>query len=1079
MNNENGGDIVSQKAENGTEVVKIFLNEYLINRSVEDSLQYLTEDARWIGVSSYEEVRGKEQIRELIVEEVQSIRTLFQIEYLELDEYKMGSHAAQVLCKVKITLATDSGMSMVVRGTCGCLDVDGEYKICCVHLSTSDSQNEKEEVFPISIEEAKIRELKKDFFVESIPGGLLLINVEENYTIKYANLNLIKLLGYETRSEFYKHCDFKVEETVHPKEWEQVKRQFEKSIEQLEMYETIYRMRKKDDTYLWVLERGKCIDDDGQLLIVAMVLDVTMKKESEASLQKQHDFFQELYNSVPCGMAQLTVGDNAKFLNANLAVIKMLGYDSMEEFKSEERYYNDVVLPEYFNHMKYELQKLEQLEEGASVVIEYQAQDKNGNKFWMREETQMITGISGVKIYQCVLTDITEQKKNEKALEERYNQELMYRELSLTNMLISYRVNLSKNRVETSCSKVRYLDSLETYKVYTELYQRILSFIPEEKDKALADTALNREKLMQGFLEGNSTYKVEYKRDPGDGILRWISVTANLMKKPDTEDIMAFIYTQDIQSEKMMENIVNKVIALDYDYLMHVDIKSKEYMMFAGKNRTNLPMKVRGNYDIERKRNTNTYVLLECQKRCIKEMELDNVCKELEDKATYNIYISVQEKDGRTSKKKLTYSYLDKTYHTLMITRSDITNIYEEEKQKNRMLQYALKSAKKANSAKSEFLARMSHEIRTPMNAIIGMADMATEVPSNPRKTKECLMKIDMSSKYLLTLINDILDMSKIESENFTFNEAQFVFRDILSAVKTIIDSQATNKGVIFQIVEEDDLNCSFIGDEMRLQQVLINLLNNAVKFTPEGGTVTLYIKKKAMLSQSVQVEFVVQDTGIGIGQAFLSRLFEPFSQENAGSTTMYDGTGLGLAICKNIVALKGGTIDVESEKGRGTTFTVLLPLTLSQDSVQLLKAKKEESSQVEQTYFKRKRILLVEDHPLNVEVAKRLLTKKEMIVEVAENGQIALEKFSKSPIGYYDTILMDIRMPVMDGLAASMNIRLLNRIDSKTTPIIAMTANAFEEDMEKSRAVGMNEHLAKPIDPQKLFATLARYMFL
>ena len=521
-------------------------------------------------------------------------------------------------------------------------------------------------------------------------------------------------------------------------------------------------------------------------------------------------------------------------------------------------------------------------------------------------------------------------------------------------------------------------------------------------------------------------------------------------------------------------------------------------------------------------------------------------------------------------------------------------------------LRDALAVAESANKAKTSFLSNMSHEIRTPMNAIIGLNNIAMNDPTASDQVKEYLSKIGASAQHLLGIINDILDMSRIESGRMTIKKEEFSFAKALEQVNTIISDQCLDKGIVYDCQTIGKVDDYYIGDVMKLKQVLINILGNAVKFTPEGGTVTFLIEEGSRYERNAVLKFIISDTGIGMSKEFLPHIFDPFTQEESTSTSKYGSTGLGMPITKSIVELMNGNIDVISEKGKGTTFTVTVTLaesdrkqqidevglvpqdmsvlvidddsvalehaeiTLSQvgiscetaesgwegiDKVRIRHGRREdynliiidwkmpEMDGIETTRqirrivgnntpviiltsfnwdeiadeareagadtfvskplfastvmdefaeaFRRKnealeertvdlkgrRVLLAEDMTVNAEIMVMVLTIREMEVDLAENGRVAVDLFESHEVGYYDAILMDMRMPEMDGLEATRVIRSLQRDDAKTIPIIALTANAFDEDVQQSMQAGLNAHLSKPVETEALFETLENFI--
>ena len=516
----------------------------------------------------------------------------------------------------------------------------------------------------------------------------------------------------------------------------------------------------------------------------------------------------------------------------------------------------------------------------------------------------------------------------------------------------------------------------------------------------------------------------------------------------------------------------------------------------------------------------------------------------------------------------------------------------------------ALAAAEEASKAKTAFLSNMSHEIRTPMNAIIGLNNIALNDPETPPRTREYLQKIGTSANHLLSIINDILDMSRIESGRMVIKNEEFSFAKLLEQVNTIISGQCRDKGLHYECRMDGTIDDYYIGDDMKLRQILINILGNAVKFTPEGGNVMFRVEDAARFDGKATLRFTISDTGIGMSKEYLPKIFDTFSQEDSSSTNKYGSTGLGMPITKSIVELMNGTIEVESEKGVGSTFTVHITLTESSrkkvgtddeyeiqphemrvliidddpiacehaslvlgqvgviceiaesgpEAIEMVKVhharmenytlilvdwKMPEMDGVETTREIRKivgnitpiiiltsynwddiadeakeagvdsfvakplfagnvldefreafakknaalmkktvdltgkHILMAEDVPVNAEIMMMILEMREIKVDLAENGQIAVDLFRTHPVGYYDAILMDMRMPVMDGLEATRVIRSLDRPDAKTIPIIALTANAFDEDVQRSMQAGLNAHLSKPVEPEALFETL------
>ena len=396
----------------------------------------------------------------------------------------------------------------------------------------------------------------------------------------------------------------------------------------------------------------------------------------------------------------------------------------------------------------------------------------------------------------------------------------------------------------------------------------------------------------------------------------------------------------------------------------------------------------------------------------------------------------------------------------------------KDEKYKAELLKSA-KKAEAANEAKTEFLQRMSHDIRTPINGICGMIDVAEHYADDMEKQTECRAKIKETSHLLLELINEVLDMSKLESDEVVLEEISFNLSNISKEVFVVIEQIAAEQNIRVVWEKKEVTHWNLIGSPGYVKRIMMNILSNAVKYNKENGYI--YISCQEFTSEQdgrVTIEFICRDTGIGMTKDFQKRLFEPFAQEHTGSRTKFSGTGLGMPITKKLIEKMGGTITFESEKEKGTTFVIKIPFKIDQDA-----DRREEQETISEKSIKDLKILLVEDNELNMEIAEFVIQNEGASVTKAWNGQEAVEIFKKSRQDEFDVILMDIMMPIKNGYEAAKMIRALDRDDAKTVPIIAMTANAFTEDRLKSKESGMNEHIAKPIDAKLLVKVISEFV--
>ena len=400
------------------------------------------------------------------------------------------------------------------------------------------------------------------------------------------------------------------------------------------------------------------------------------------------------------------------------------------------------------------------------------------------------------------------------------------------------------------------------------------------------------------------------------------------------------------------------------------------------------------------------------------------------------------------------------------------SDFHEKEQQEKARLQMAYEEADSENRAKTEFMNRMSHDIRTPINGIMGMVDIIRKNRDDREKVDDSLNKIQLSTRHLLELVSDVLDMSKLEAGMFEIHEDVFDMNELMDEVAALVDAQLVESGITHCKHRSNIQHTALKGSSLQLRRIMVNLLSNAIKYNKSNGTIDTYAEELSCDGTTVWYEFKIVDTGIGMSEEFIKeQLFKPFTQEKNDARTLYRGTGLGMSIVKALLDKMGGSIEVESQLGEGSTFTFRLPFKVDENAIE---TKKEEQSSGEQK-LEGKQILLVEDNEINMEIAEFYLKELGIVVDKAWNGKEAIDKFEESAPGTYDLILMDIMMPVMGGREAARRIRTLERPDAETVRIYAMTAQVSSESVHKCLASGMNGHIAKPIDESKLREILTR----
>ena len=831
--------------------------------------------------------------------------------------------------------------------------------------------------------------------------------------------------------------------------------------------------------------------------------------------------------------------------------------------------------------------------------------NSKGEVVWCNITYTFIDDFDEHYIY-CTFFDVTSAKIYAQRLQTTYMTigDNFYRANERTLSML--RANITRNKVEDIQGRDLFgTDSV--IRPYSELINLRSVNYPIDEERETFLIMFSAENINLRFERGETELSMYLFSRRKDGHYCYVNYRAVFTRHPISNEIIVFIAEQEAGKEKVEGALLNKILARQFDMVAY--LVNERYSVVVGDSSlitkgSIFPTTREGSYDDYLK--NQVFPVLEGEDDVKKNMrdalKLSNVREKLKTSEPYVVNIACKI-NGEIFYKRLDFYGIDPRADFFIVLKSDTTEIQRKQIEQNSRLKAALTEAKQANVAKTAFLSRMSHEIRTPMNAIIGLDNIALHDKDLTPTLKDYLEKIGTSARYLLSIINDILDMSRIESGRMSFRNEEFSFTSFVYQINSLIDGQCKDKGLDYDCRLKGDIGKYYIGDDTKLEQVLINILGNAVKFTEAGGKVTLVVECTAQFDGQSNFRFTIKDTGIGMSKDFLPRIFEPFSQEDDTTTSKYGGSGLGLAITKNIVQMMNGSITVNSEKGVGSEFVVNVPLKDSArgdseeahemrpqdfsvliiddellarehaksvlgevgieadtcasgkealELINLRHARRDdynlilvdwlmpemdgiavtreirkilgddttvivltaydwyevESKALEagvdtfmakplastnalyefQQAFNRKRqilpekkvvdlegrkILVAEDMPVNAEIMMMILEMRGMISDHAENGKIAVDKFAASPPGFYDAILMDIRMPVMDGLKATEAIRALNHPDAKTVPIIAMTANAFDEDVQRSLKAGMNAHLTKPADPEQLYKAL------
>lgn len=671
---------------------------------------------------------------------------------------------------------------------------------------------------------------------------------------------------------------------------------------------------------------------------------------------------------------------------------------------------------------------------------------------------------------------IAQDVTRSKLAEEKY--EKAYQELDEAHpfTLGSYHLNLSKNTCNHG--KGQTVKGWEDEGRPMSANENLAFFgqgIAEAKLKKDFLAFFTCKNLLKAFQKGQTRFSQELPFLFRDGTLRFVEANLFLLQNPKTNEIEGVTYVWDIDERKKKQAIIDHLTSKKFDYIAIIDAQKKTIefqnkqpnITFGGFNKP-------APYEEWRVYLEKNFLEEKEKKRYQEATSLERILSELADHDDY-VFSYAQIFQNEKSRRQLQYSWLDKKLGLILSVRTDITMSYLQEQQQLQLTQAALAKAQSANAAKTEFVSRISHDIRTPISIIKNMTSFALEDIDDKVKLEDDLKKIEASDTFLLSLISDVLDISKIDSGKIELHPEPYLYDEYISAVRNMFGPLCEEKGIHLQIATPGAVPC-VMADHIRLNQITLNLMSNAVKYTPKGGTIVFTTGSYALPDGKVKVHFEVKDTGIGMSEEFQRKMFDPFTQEidNPYRSKASSGTGLGLAIVKRIVDLFHGEITVKSQVGKGSEIAVSFLTDIGKILPRGKSIDEEEKSELGDSHFPAK-VLLAEDNEINTIIARRLLEGLGVKLEAVANGQEAIDAFKLSKPGEYFAILMDIQMPLVNGYEAAEKIRSLEREDAKSISIIAMTADAFKAAQDKSEAVGMDDYITKPLSQSALLEALLR----
>lgn len=929
------------------------------------------------------------------------------------------------------------------------------------------------------VEARKEKERLEQYFqtvVKNLPGGVAVVNYKKDGSLvpEYLSDGFAEMtdMSLDEAWRLYKQDAMT---GVHPDDVEAVNQKMMEFIKNDENHcEITYRLKKGKDKYIWVKNTLSLIqNEDGEHRVYAVYHDITAEREEQELIRQQYKDLIVQHYTVPdpdvlvmghCNITQNRIIEIKDQTNSGL--LEHFGYvreefflgiaslvvDDEEREKFKSLYLNEPALAAFKRNDTEQILrcfiKLPQEPKGRYVQFKVNLVET--------PDTGDITGI-------LTVTDITDQTIVDRILHQ----------LSVISYDFVIDLNLDKDTFSVLTSNGNNLmPETGCHSAWTASMENN-AVVP--KDKKTYANAMNKEEMLKR-LKTEGRYTFAYSLTDENGDIRTKNMTVSAI---DLRIGRVCLVRADITDSVREQQGLLNMMAYTFELMALINIQTSSMTMYTRETvLDNLTPYYLENYEASAEKFSISYEAGEDNEEIRELFRLDTLLKGLEEKPVgYDFVYPYQSVETGQRYKQINVLWGDANHQTICLVRADVTDMLTSERKAKKTLEEALLLAEEANQAKSDFLTSMSHDIRTPMNAIIGMTALAVAHLDNTDKVSDCLQKISVSSKHLLSLINDILDMSKIEQAKISLNRMKISYKELMNQFIDIMMPQAKASGIQFKIEDGDIKHTAFWGDTLRISQIMINILSNAIKYTPAGGEVLFKTEEITPLDDSANVRyrFTVRDNGIGMPEDFLKHVFEPFTRSSVSARI--EGTGLGLSITKGLVDLMNGSIAVTSEVNKGSEFVVELEFEIADEDNDSKQVSVKSDMDEKREIFKDKRFLIAEDNAINAEILSELLQMFGAESKVVGDGIKAVEAFNECQPDTYDAILMDIQMPDMNGYEATRKIRGLKREDAKTIPIIAMTANAFAEDIQSALDSGMNAHISKPIDLALLKNTLKKFL--
>lgn len=1047
------------------EFVENVFTSHLEAKNIGESYKCFTEDADIFGLVPTGNIHGLPAIKAALKTFLTFSNVNCTLTYTEETEKEIAENTYMISFVAELK-HSETEQVIVLRNSAAVLDIDGEYKITSLNISVVDRNSMPTRYFIDEVELGYEAELYRDILSEGVNAGILGSFNEPDFPLYVVDDKFVRMLGYSNKKELLLDMNNKVSNIIYHEDLPRVVEEFKQYTEVGDKYETTYRVKKKNGRYMWIKEDGKVVRVKDKLAFVSVCYDVTEKIETRQKLQESEKRFKFAVSGAQMLVWEYDVKNKcARYPQGNEA--GKVGREVILYDYPERLFTQNIILEEQRDELREFYKRVEHGDEtalkGAFWMLDQYSNIKKCleiSYFVVRDENGDATMAYGMS------RDITDQKFTEK----RFKEELGFRNKTGDNLLSTSCVNVTLGVVEN----LRHGDVYEKdERILTTIDYRARSmFYLKECDMTDEQNYnVSVENLLKLFEQGITEVREEYSGITNAGEKIWVRLDVNILKSPKTGNILAFYYNKDITNEKLNLIISENILSQNYLEVGLIDLDADTYTRYhsLGTNITEF-----NNYfpfEEGMKVFCEKRVTEKDRKRVQKYMTIAYLSSAIKKHGSVEFQFLGYDRFGNEEYNSMSIKplYKDRT-DILLSTRSNVDAIVREGQKKEKKLQKAIEEAKKANEAKTDFFAGISHDMRTPMNAIIGMSALGIDECEDDT-IRKYFSNIDASAHFLLGLINDALDSSQIEKNVLTLENETYSLEEFKHYVNSMVRSLCEAKKIEFNMSIPDNAARYISTDKLRFNQIFFNLLSNAVKFTPEQGKIDFKVEVVGRNNGVIALRFIVKDTGIGMSKDFQKKMFKQFEREKTANVS---GTGLGLFITKYVIELMGGTISVNSEVGKGSEFIVELALQEVEADGPVVPESEKITEDECNKILKGKRVLLCEDNKMNSHLAVKLLEKKGMTVDCVENGELGVDKFNISDEGYYDAILMDIRMPVMDGLEATKVIRSLERMDSKNIPIIAMSANTSKQDIEIALEAGMSTHIGKPFDVGELYKILS-----